>query len=100
MLGIRPEDIEINGKADTEAANVLRGSVVASDYVGEGFVHTVEAAGQPIRIKCHHKDAISKGDNVQLRFPPGQTVVVTPAENLLSEDLEGGLDGESASRAG
>ena len=100
VFGIRPEDIEINGEANTEATNVLRGSVVASDYVGEGFVHTVEAAGQSIRIKCHHKDAISKGDKLQLRFPPSQTVVVTPAENLMSEDLEGGLAGEGASRAG
>ena len=63
-------------------------------------MHTVEAAGQSIRIKCHHKDAISKGDKLQLRFPPSQTVVVTPAENLMSEDLEGGLAGEGASRAG
>ena len=100
MLGIRPEDVEIDESAETGGPNLLEGMVISSDYVGEGFVHTVKASGEPIRIKCHHKDAIKKGDNVRLRFPPGQTVVVTPAENLISEDLEGGLAGEGASRAG
>ena len=100
MLGIRPEDVEIDDSAKTEGPNLLEGTVISSDYVGEGFVHTVKASGEPIRIKCHHKDTIKKGDTVRLRFPPTQTVVVTPAENLISEDLEGGLAGEGASRAG
>jgi iron(III) transport system ATP-binding protein len=99
MLGIRPEDIEIDSAVDGDGRNSLEGTVVASDYVGEGFVHTVEAAGEPVRLKCHHKNAINQGDTIRLRFPPNQTVVVTPAENLISEDLEGGLAGEGASRA-
>ncbi len=100
VLGIRPEDIEIKGESGADEKNVLTGTVVSSDYVGEGFVHTVEAAGQPIRIKRHHNEAISKGDKIRFRFPPDQTVVVTPVENLASEDLEGGLAGEGASHAG
>jgi ABC-type Fe3+/spermidine/putrescine transport system ATPase subunit len=100
MLGIRPEDVEIDGSAATDGPNLLNGTVISSDYVGEGFIHTVAASGESIRIKRHHKEAISKGDTVRLRFPPSQTVVVTPAESLISEDLEGGLAGEGASRAG
>jgi len=100
MLGIRPEDVEIDGSAAIDGPNLLEGTVISSDYVGEGFVHTVAVAGESIRIKRHHKEAISTGDTVRLRFPPSQTVVVTPAEHLISEDLEGGLAGEGASRAG
>jgi iron(III) transport system ATP-binding protein len=100
MLGIRPEDVEIDDSPNTEGPNLLEGAVIASDYVGEGFVHTVKARGESIRIKCHHKHTIKIGDTVRLRFPSNQTVVVTPAENLLSGDLEGGLAGEGASRAG
>lgn len=98
ILGIRPEDVEIGDDPQDDGANTLHGTVTASDYVGEGFVHTVTAAGEAIRIKCHHKDGVAKGDHVQLRFPPADTVVVTPAENLIAEDLEGGLAGEGASR--
>ncbi len=99
ILGVRPEDIEINDIEADDNSNILQGTVISSDYVGEGFVHTVEAAGEPIRVKCHHMNSVKKGDSVRLRFPPNHTVVVTPAANLLSEDLEGGLAGEGASRA-
>jgi len=98
ILGVRPEDIQINSVESKESNNVIKGIVVASDYVGEGFVHTVEACKESIRVKCHHKFFVKKGDNVSLCFPPDHTVVVTPAQNLLSEDLEGGLAGEGASR--
>ena len=98
VFGIRPEDIEIVDDGETQ--NSLTGTVIASDYVGEGFVHTVDAVGQSIRVKCHHDKAVNKGDTVGLRFPPNHTVIVTPARGLVSEDLEGGLAGEGASRAG
>lgn len=100
MLGIRPEDVEIVDVKQPDAPNELEGIIVASDYVGEGFVHTIKARDESIRVKCHHKEEIKKGDVVRLRFPPRQTVIVTPAEKLISEDLEGGLAGEGASRAG
>jgi iron(III) transport system ATP-binding protein len=100
VFGIRPEDVEIIDETEADQNNCLTGIVMASDYVGEGFIHTVEASGKPIRVKCHHQKAIDKGDSVGLRFPPNQTVVVTPVEDLISEDLEGGLAGEGASRAG
>ena len=98
VFGIRPEDIEISDVVADETSNTLQGTVIASNYVGEGFVYTVEVAGEPIRVKCHHLNSIKQGDHVHLRFPPNLTVVVTPAENLLSEDLEGSLAGERASR--
>ena len=97
-FGVRPEDIEISGVEPENASNTLQGTVIASDYVGEGFVYTVEAAGESVRVKCHHMNSIEKGDQVNLRFPPNLAVVVTPAENLMSEDLEGSLAGERASR--
>lgn len=99
VVGIRPEDIEIGGAVADDRPNTLSGIVVSSDYVGEGFVHAVEAQGQRIRLKCHHREALEKGDSVHLRFPPDSTVVVTPADNLAADELEGGLAGEVASRA-
>jgi len=100
MLGVRPEDVEIVGLTKADGPNFFEGIIIASDYVGEGFVHTIKVRDESIRVKCHHKDEIKKGDTVRLRFPPRQTVIVTPAEKLISEDLEGGLAGEGASRAG
>jgi len=94
VVGIRPEDIEIKTDHPAEDSNLITGVITASNFVGEGFVHTVEAAGQKIRVKLHHKENVNRGDTVQLRFPPRQTVVVSPAEDLDSTQLEGeALDG-------
>ena len=99
MLGIRPEDIETGGDIPRDAANLLTGTVAASSFVGEGFVHTVMTSGQPVRVRRHHSEAISRGDSIRLHFPPAQTVVVAPSAGLDMEGLEGGLAGEEASRA-
>jgi ABC-type Fe3+/spermidine/putrescine transport system ATPase subunit len=94
VVGIRPEDIEIVPNEAVEESNLVTGTVIASNYVGEGFVHTVEAAGQHIRVKRHHSEAFNRGDTIRLRFPTQQTVVVSPAEDLDAADLEGeALDG-------
>ena len=100
MVGIRPEDIETgNGPAQAET-NIVAGTVSASSFVGEGYVYTIMAAGHPIRIRRHHREAINQGNEIRLRFPPAQTVVVVPSIGAQSEDLEGGIAGEDASRAG
>jgi len=99
MLGIRPEDIEIDGDIPAEAANLVTGTVASSSYVGEGYVHTVESCGQPVRVRRHHREAINRGDSIRLHFPPAETVVVAPADGLDMEGLEGGLAGEEAARA-
>lgn len=94
IVGIRPEDVQIESSPSAEESNLVTGTVISSNFVGEGFVHTVEAAGQQIRIKRHHQEEINQGDTVRLRFPPQQTVVVTPAKDLDATDLEGeALDG-------
>ncbi|MDE0029426.1 MAG: ABC transporter ATP-binding protein [Deltaproteobacteria bacterium] len=99
MLGIRPEDIEIDGDIPAEAANLVTGTVASSSYVGEGYVHTVESCGQPVRVRRHHREAINRGDSIRLHFPPAETVVVAPSDGLDMEGLEGGLAGEEAARA-
>ena len=99
MLGIRPEDIEIDGDIPAEAANRVTGTVASSSYVGEGYVHTVESCGQPVRVRRHHREAINRGDSIRLHFPPAETVVVAPSDGLDMEGLEGGLAGEEAARA-
>ena len=99
MLGIRPEDIEIGGDIPGDAGNLVTGTVAASSYVGEGYVHTVESCGQPVRVRRHHREAISRGDSIRLHFPPAEAVVVAPSEGLDMEGLEGGLAGEEAARA-
>lgn len=94
VVGIRPEDIEIEPDPSAGGNNLITGTIIASNYVGEGFVHTVEAVGEHIRIKRHHKEEFNQGDKIRLRFPSQQTVVVSPAENLDVTDLEGeALDG-------
>ena len=98
VLGIRPEDIGIGGGAAPDPANRFSGTVIASDYVGESFVHTVEAAGRHVRVRRHHSETIGRGAPVELRFPPELTVIVTPGEDLDGDSLEGGLTGEDASR--
>ena len=99
MLGIRPEDIEIDGDVPPEATNRVTGTVASSSYVGEGYVHTVESCGQPVRVRRHHREAINRGDSIRLHFPPAETVVVAPSDGLDMEGLEGGLAGEDAARA-
>ena len=89
MLGIRPEDIEIGGGIPAEAANLVTGTVASSSYVGEGYVHTVESCGQPVRVRRHHREAINRGDSIRLHFPPAETVVVAPSDGLDMEGLEG-----------
>ena len=98
VLGIRPEDVGIGGDAAPEAANRFSGTVIASDYVGESFVHTVEAAGRHVRVRRHHSETIGQGETVELHFPPALTVIVAPGEDLDGDSFEGGLTGEDASR--
>ena len=74
VVGIRPEDVEIEPDDTAAGNNLLTGTVTASNYVGEGFVHTVDVAGQQIRVKRHHKEDINLRDTIRLRFPPRQTV--------------------------
>jgi ABC-type Fe3+/spermidine/putrescine transport system ATPase subunit len=92
-VGIRPEDIQINAEVPPDGGNLVSGNCVASNYVGEGFVHTIEATGEAtgekIRVKRHHNERIDHGATQQLRFPPEHTVVVSPATNLSAEALEG-----------
>ena len=99
MVGIRPEDIEIGSGIPGDSANLVTGTVASSSYVGEGYVHTVESCGQPVRVRRHHREAISRGDSIRLHFPPAETVVVAPSDGLDMEGLEGGLAGEEAARA-
>ena len=99
MVGIRPEDIEIGNAIPPDSANLVTGTVAASSYVGEGYVHTVESCGQPVRVRRHHREAINRGDSIRLHFPPAETVVVAPSDGLDMEGLEGGLAGEEAARA-
>jgi len=99
VIGIRPEDIEINGTAAGDTANHLSGTVIRSDFVGEGFVHTVGIAGKEVRVKRHHNESINPGDTIGLYLPPSQTVAATPAEDLNAEDIEGGFAGNGVSRA-
>ena len=73
--------------------------MASSSYVGEGYVHTVESCGQPVRVRRHHREAINRGDSIRLHFPPAETVVVAPSDGLDMEGLEGGLAGEEAARA-
>lgn len=100
VIGIRPEDIEIAVAENTNSTNQILATVVSSSFVGEGFVYTIEALDQRIRIKRHHNEVINPGEKITILFPPNQTIVVTPAEDLEAEDLEGGLTGEGASIAG
>ena len=100
VIGIRPEDIEISVAENTNSTNQISATVVSSSFVGEGFVYTIEAFDQRIRIKRHHNEVINPGEKITILFPPNQTIVVTPAEDLEAEDLEGGLTGEGASIAG
>ena len=100
MIGIRPEDIEISVAENTNSTNQISATVVSSSFVGEGLVYTIEAFDQRIRIKRHHNEIINPGEEIKIQFPPNQTIVVTPAEDLEAEDLEGGLTGEGASIAG
>ena len=79
--------------------HLVTGTVASSSYVGEGYVHTVESCGQPVRIRRHHREAIHRGDSIRLHFPPAETVVVAPSDGLDMEGLEGGLAGEDAARA-
>ena len=88
-VGIRAEDIQINGEVPPDGGNLLSGNCVASNYVGEGFVHTIRTAGEDVRIKRHHNKKIGLGETQQLRFPPEHTVVVSPAKDLSAEALEG-----------
>ncbi|MEE2971047.1 MAG: ABC transporter ATP-binding protein [Pseudomonadota bacterium] len=88
-VGIRPEDIQMNGAVRADGGNEVSGNCTASNYVGEGFVHTVETAGQEIRVKLHHNQTVAKGEEQRLRFPPEHTVLVSPTADLSAEALEG-----------
>ncbi len=88
-VGIRPEDIQVDGEMPPDGENLVSGNCVAANYVGEGFIHTLKASGQEIRVKRHHDERIELGSTRQLRFPPEHTVVVSPATDLSAEALEG-----------
>ncbi len=96
MVGIRPEDIDISDGSTETADNVIPGTVSASRFVGEGFVHTVMSGDRFVRVKRHQRQAIGHGKGVRLHFPPERTVVVTPSTDTAMEGLDDEFSGREA----
>jgi len=88
-VGIRAEDIQMNSDIPDDSGNIISGNCIASNYVGEGFVYTLEVAGQEIRVKRHHNETVGMGEEHRLRFPPEHAVVVSPTKDVSAEALEG-----------
>ncbi len=66
LLGIRPEDIRIQQEPfiHSGSANVLKGTVISSQYLGDINLYRVAVNEIVLLVKCHHSQVVNKGQEV------------------------------------
>jgi spermidine/putrescine transport system ATP-binding protein len=88
-VGVRPEKVRLHkaGEATPPSANVLRGRVLLSSFLGVSLQYVIEAAGgEELTVYCQNDegvapDAFGAGQEVQLSWDPRHTIVVARGDD-------------------
>nr|WP_049793179.1 ABC transporter ATP-binding protein [Conexibacter woesei] len=88
-VGVRPEKVRLHpaGEATPPGANVLRGSVVLSAFLGVSLQYVIKTAGgEELTVFCQNDDGVTPdafgaGQEVQLSWDPRHTFVVARGDD-------------------
>ena len=78
-VAIRPEAIRLGAADAGAAANVLRGRLVESAFLGNIVEHHVDVDGMLVRVQGDRRQGIAAGSPVELSIPVGDCVAM-PSE--------------------
>lgn len=78
VLAIRPEDISLFKQKPISEANILRGKVEDSVFLGDFWDCRVLVGNQLVHVKLHHSFDIREGESIFLQLPAGFLILVPP----------------------
>jgi ABC-type Fe3+/spermidine/putrescine transport system ATPase subunit len=80
LLGIRPEDVEIQVDIPAGSGNFVKGKVVTSQYLGEVVLYRVAVGETVFQVRSHHRNVVDPVESVLLRLPEEYCIAVQPDE--------------------
>jgi iron(III) transport system ATP-binding protein len=78
IVSVRPEDVELSAAAPAaaEAGNVCRGTVAASDFLGDCLDFHVKVGDVVLRVKAHPSLRALPGEEIYLRMKPEKCIAI------------------------
>jgi iron(III) transport system ATP-binding protein len=86
-IGIRPEDLTILTSGGN-GEDHYRGRLQNSQFIGEAYVHDVAIGSEVLRVKMHHRENFTIGEDVNVSIPIGFTIAVKPDGTTDNAEVE------------